>query len=125
MLRLRLCVARQHDTRSAAGSHARYLAIAWALFLVFWGVAVIGTTGLILWFNVGNLWHLVTHTSEGPIAVIMLIVFGTITFGSAQIGYKIMTMKEEDEDDEGGKRDEVAVDLAEAIPFAAPSIDHR
>jgi hypothetical protein len=41
-------------------------------------------------------------------------VFGTITFGSAQIGYKIMSMGEEDEDDQGGKRD--AVPMLDAIP---------
>lgn len=61
-------------------------------------------TGLLLWLNIANLWHLVTHTSEGPIAVIMLVVFGTITFGSAQIGYKIMSMGEEEDDTDRGAR---------------------
>jgi hypothetical protein len=51
---------------------------------------------------VANLWHLVTHTSEGPIAVLMLVLFCTITFGSVQIGYKIMSMGEED--DEAARR---------------------
>jgi len=78
-------------------------------------------TAMILAFNVGNLWHLVTHTAEGPIAVIMLIVFGTITFGSAQIGYKIMSMGEEDEDDQGGKRDALPVADPAAIPVEAHS----
>lgn len=73
-------------------------------------------TAMILAFNVGNLWHLVTHTAEGPVAVLMLIVFGTITFGSAQIGYKIMTMGEDEDDGQGGKRDALPVVDPVAIP---------
>ncbi len=77
-------------------------------------------TAMILYFNIGNLWHLVTHTAEGPIAVLMLIVFGTVTFGSAQIGYKIMSMGEEtDDDDLGGKRDALPVLDPVAIPVRA------
>lgn len=74
-------------------------------------------TAMILAFNVGNLWHLVTNTAEGPIAVIMLVVFGGITFGSAQIGYVIMTMKEDDTPP-GGKRD--AVPALDAVPVPVP-----
>jgi len=73
-----------------------------------------GFTAMILVFNVGNLWHLVTNTEEGPIAVIMLVVFGTITFGSVQIGYAIMTMADADDDAKGGKRD--ALPVADAAP---------
>jgi hypothetical protein len=90
--------------------HIRF--ILWHAFIGF--VISVAFTVLILALNVGNLWHLVTHTAEGPVAVLMLIVFGTITFGSAQIGYKIMSMGEEDEDDQGGKRD--AVPMLDAIP---------
>ena len=80
-------------------------------------------TAMILAFNVGNLWHLVTHTAEGPVAVLMLLVFGTITFGSAQIGYKIMSLSEEnDGNDQGGKRDTLPVLDPAAVP--AP-VDHR
>jgi len=76
-----------------------------------------GFTAMILAFNIGNLWHLVTNTAEGPIAVIMLLVFGTITFGSVQIGYAIMTMTDADDDPKGGKRDEVAV--LDVVPVRA------
>lgn len=79
------------------------------------GISVAFTT-MILAFNVANLWHLVTHTAEGPIAVVMLVLFGTVTFGSAQIGYKIMSMGEEEDDDQGGKRDALPV----ADPVALP-----
>ncbi|MGP1357911.1 hypothetical protein [Roseicyclus sp.] len=81
----------------------------------FGAVLAAGFVGALLWLNVGNLWHLVTHTAEGPIAVVMLLVFCTITFGSAQIGYKIMTLGEKDDDEpRGGRRD--AVRVLDAIP---------
>jgi hypothetical protein len=86
------------------------------------GISVAFTV-MILAFNVGNLWHLVTHTAEGPVAVLMLIVFGTITFGSAQIGYKIMTMGEDEDDGQGGKRDALPVADPVAIPIRAQT--HR
>lgn len=76
-------------------------------------IALAFVAGLLA-LNVANLWHLVTHTDEGPIAVLMLVVFCTITFGSVQIGYKIMTMGEEDDEPRGGKRD--AVRVFDAIP---------
>ena len=78
-------------------------------------------TAMILAFNVANLWHLVTHTAEGPIAVVMLVLFGTVTFGSAQIGYKIMSMGEEEDDDQGGKRDALPVADPVALPVEADS----
>lgn len=58
---------------------------------------------MLLWFNVVNLWHLVTHTSEGPLALGVLFVLCWITFGSVQIGIRIMTMGADD-DQGGGKR---------------------
>lgn len=72
--------------------------------------------GGLLALNVANLWHLVTHTAEGPIAVVMLIVFCTITFGSVQIGYKIMSMGEEGDEPRGGRRDPVRVFDAIPVP---------
>ncbi|AHM04199.1 hypothetical protein roselon_01835 [Roseibacterium elongatum DSM 19469] len=79
--------------------------------------------GGLLYLNVANLWHLVTHTAEGPIATVMLIVFCTITFGSAQIGYKIMMMGEENDDDDrsGGKRDAIPTLDAIAVPIPVES----
>lgn len=69
--------------------------------------------GMLMAFDVAGLRHLVTHTAEGPIALVMLIVFCSITFGSAQIGYRIMTL-DKDDDDRGGRRD--AVPTLDAIP---------
>jgi hypothetical protein len=87
--------------------HAAYGAVLAAVFV-----------GALLYLNVGNLWHLVTHTAEGPIAVVMLYIFFTITLGSAQIGYKIMSLGEENDDEpRGGKRD--AIRVFDAIPVPA------
>jgi len=95
----------------------RHAAIGFLIALAF--------VAMLLWFNVGNLWHLVTHTAEGPIAVLMLVVFSTITFGSAQIGYRIMTLGETDKDDgpRGGKRDVISV--LDAIPVPVKPGDAR
>jgi polyferredoxin len=53
---------------------------------------------MVLWANVANLWHLVTHTDEGPLAVFLLWVFCAITFGSVQMGIRIMTMSDRNGD---------------------------
>ena len=58
--------------------------------------------------------HLVTHTADGPIAVIMLVVFFTITFGAVQIGYQIMMLgddHDDDDDDHGGLRQPIPIRL--------------
>lgn len=87
--------------------------------LVGFGIGV-AFVAMLLAFDVGGLWHLVTHTAEGPIAVLMLTVFCTITFGSAQIGYKIMTLGDErDDDDQHGKRDGVYTLDALPVPVRA------
>ncbi|WGW03431.1 hypothetical protein [Tropicibacter oceani] len=59
--------------------------------------------GLLLKFNVANLWHLVTHSDGGLVAVIMLWVFNGIVFAGVQFGISIMRMAEDDSTG-GGKR---------------------
>lgn len=76
----------------------------------FYGFLIACTfTGMVLYFNIANIWHLVTHTTEGPIALAVFVILCTITFGSVQIGMQIMTMGEEDDDADGGKRDDLPV----------------
>lgn len=60
---------------------------------------------MILYFNVANLWHLVTHTSAGPLAVFLLWLFNGIVFSGVQFGISIFRMAEETGGDDGGKRD--------------------
>ena len=83
----------------------RHALIGFGLALVF--------VAMLLAFDVAGLWHLVTHTAEGPIAVVMLVVFFTITFGAVQIGYQIMMLGEDDDDDDdhGGRRVPIPIRL--------------
>lgn len=53
-----------------------------------------GFVALLLSANVANLWHLVTHTSAGPLAVFLLWVFNGIVFGGVQFGIAIMRLEE-------------------------------
>jgi hypothetical protein len=79
-------------------------------------------TGLLLWFDVAGLWHLVTHTAEGPLAVALLVVFNGIVFSGVQFGIAVMRMAERPEDDgRGGGR----VVLAEPVPVLARVPVHR
>lgn len=69
----------------------------------------------LLYFNVGNLWHLVTHVNVGFIAVLMLWIFNGIIFAGVQFALSLPRGHGED-DRSGGKRDALPVFLAEPIP---------
>lgn len=58
----------------------------------------------LIWSNVANLQHLVTHSTGGYLAVFMLFMFNGIVFSGVQFGIAIMRMAENDDDDQGGKR---------------------
>jgi hypothetical protein len=66
--------------------YIRQVAIGFALAAVF--------TALLLWFDVAGLRHLVTHTAEGPLAVLLLVVFNGIVFSGVQFGIAVMRMAE-------------------------------
>ena len=75
----------------------------------------------LLWFDVVGLWHLVTHTEGGFLAVFLLWVFNGIVFGSVQFGITIMRMGEKDDTGGGTRRPEMVPDhLAIPIPVEAP-----
>lgn len=67
---------------------------------------------LLMWLNVGNLWHLVTHASGGWIALALLVIFNGIVFAGVQFGISVMRMADEGGDDGRGKR----------ISFATPKV---
>lgn len=57
----------------------------------FWGsLAAAVFTGLLLYFNVLNLWHLVTHSDIGVFAVFLLWWMLSTVFGAVQIAYAVM-----------------------------------
>ena len=69
--------------------------------------ALIGTlvalafTGMVLWFDIGHIRHLVLATEEGPLALAVFTVFMAITFASVQMGIRIMGLGEEEDDNPG------------------------
>ena len=48
--------------------------------------------GLLLWLNVANLWHLVSTSPIGWVAVAMLLVFNTLVFSGVQFAIAVMRM---------------------------------
>ncbi|MCC5975332.1 MAG: hypothetical protein JJT81_14950 [Rubellimicrobium sp.] len=67
-------------------------------------IAAFVVSGL-LYFNVGNLWHLVTHSDRGFMAVLLLWLFNGIVFGSVQFAIRIMFMAHDDDDDDDDRGD--------------------
>lgn len=86
----------------------------------FGGVIAAVFVGLLLAFNVANLWHLVTHSTGGILALGVMFAFFWITFGSVQIGIRIMMMAE-DEGRGGGTRAPQAV--ADLVPVRVHADD--
>lgn len=64
--------------------------------------------GVLLYFNVANLWYLVTHTADGPLALGLLWFFNGIVFSAVQFGIAVMALGRDDEP-KGGTRDPVAI----------------
>lgn len=56
--------------------------------------------GLVMYFNVANLWHLVSTSDIGVKAVIIFWVLNGILFAAAQTGVAVMLMAEDDRDDD-------------------------
>ena len=59
--------------------------------------------GALLWFNVANLWGLISGSDIGLVAVTMLWVFNGIVFAGVQFSISIMRLADDD-DTSGGKR---------------------
>jgi len=51
-------------------------------------------TAALLWLNVANLRHLVTHVAGGWLAVVMLVAFNGIVFAGVQFAIVVMGMAE-------------------------------
>lgn len=70
----------------------------------------------LMYFNIANLWHLVSSSSMGWVAAVMLFMFNGIVFAGVQFAIAIMRMEKDDEP-KGGKRDPLVVDYQTvAIP---------
>lgn len=73
---------------------------------------------LLLWQNVGNLWHLVSTSDIGWIAVVMLFMGHGIVFAGVQFAISIMRMGEDDSP-KGGKRAPVATRVPARVEATA------
>ncbi|MDD9724748.1 hypothetical protein PVV74_04715 [Roseovarius sp. SK2] len=77
--------------------------------------------GMLLWFDIANLWHLVSHSDKGWLAVLLLWVSNGIVFAGVQFGIAVMRMKDDDDDDGpgGGLRQHVMRQDHATIPVRA------
>lgn len=57
---------------------------------------------MLLAFNIGNLWHLISTSPVGLLAALMLWIFNGIVFAGVQFGISIMCMGDDDDDTPGG-----------------------
>ncbi|NRB00640.1 MAG: hypothetical protein HRU32_12600 [Rhodobacteraceae bacterium] len=87
--------------------YIRHTLIGFAIAAVF--------VGLLLGFNVMNLWHLVTHAPGGWLAAFLLFMFNGIVFSGVQFGIAIMSLGEEKDDRPAGSAP-APILLAEPIP---------
>ncbi|MFV0513178.1 MAG: hypothetical protein ACK5MY_06040 [Jhaorihella sp.] len=58
--------------------------------------------GVLLWLNVMNLWHLVSTSDAGVLAVVVLWFAHGIVFAGVQFGWAVMAMAETDHNRRGG-----------------------
>lgn len=75
--------------------------------LIGYAIAAVFVAGL-LWFNIGNLWHLVSTSPVGWMAVAMLFFANGIVFSGVQFAIAVMQMAEKEGRPGGGKHKPVA-----------------
>ena len=75
--------------------------------------------GALLYLNVGNLWHLISTSGVGWIAVVMLVFFNGVVFAGVQFAIAVMRMEEHDDGPKGGKRAPVATNIPARVAVAA------
>ncbi|MBC7163638.1 MAG: hypothetical protein H5U15_01385 [Roseovarius sp.] len=76
--------------------------------------------GLLLWFDIANLWHLVSHSDKGVLAVLILWFAHGIVFAGVQFAIAVMRMKDDDDDEpRGGRRQPVMRRDYATIPVPA------
>ncbi|MDF1717089.1 MAG: hypothetical protein P1U75_10540 [Antarcticimicrobium sp.] len=76
-----------------------------------------GFVAMLLWFNVMNLWHLVSSTDVGILAVVVLWFAHGIVFAGVQFGWAVMALAERDE---SGPRGNTPVRSEEFLAVPVP-----
>jgi apolipoprotein N-acyltransferase len=69
--------------------------------LIGFGVAA-AFVAMLLWFNVMNLWGLVTHSESGILAVFLLWFMHGIVFAGVQFAWAVMSLAEKKDNRRGG-----------------------
>lgn len=69
--------------------------------IIGFGIAA-GFVSLLLWFNVMNLWGLVSQSSDGMLAVFLLWFMNGIVFAGVQFAWVIMAMARKEDGPRGG-----------------------
>ncbi len=87
--------------------------------LVGFGLSAVFVTAL-LYFNIGNLWHLVSTSPMGWVAVGMLFWANGVVFAGVQFAIVVMRMETSEDDPHGGKRVPVATNIPARVVVAAP-----
>ncbi|MDO5756271.1 MAG: hypothetical protein Q4P24_01975 [Rhodobacterales bacterium] len=60
---------------------------------------------MLLYFDIAHLWHLVSTSDKGWLAVLVLWFANGVVFAGVQFGIAVMNMKDDDDDEpRGGKR---------------------
>ena len=77
---------------------------------------------MLLWFNVMNMWHLISTSDVGLLAVIVLWFAHGIVFAGVQFSLAVMAMAEPENGGSGGKRQRV---FLEPAPIANRTGDGR
>lgn len=77
---------------------------------------------LLLWFNVMNLWHLVSTSDSGILAVVVLWFAHGIVFAGVQFAWAVMSMAErEDSGPRGGTPAAIPEYRAVLVPVEEPN----
>lgn len=77
--------------------------------------------GALLYMNVANLWHLISTSDMGLVAVTMLFMFNGIVFSGVQFAIVIMRMGHEDQGPKKGKRIPIATDIPVRVEATKPT----
>jgi len=73
---------------------------------------------MLLWFNVMNLWHLISTSDVGVLAVVILWFAHGIVFAGVQFAWAVMGLAEKPGGGSGGKRQSVAQKPV-PVPYSA------
>jgi hypothetical protein len=88
--------------------------------IIGFGIAA-AFVAMLLWFNVMNMWHLISTSDVGLLALVVLWFSHGVVFAGVQFAWAVMALAEPPEGGSGGKRQEVL----QPVPVAYRARDGR